>query len=113
MTPMKNKLLKYLPKIFAYLYLVIGYSYIILYISYNIRIMDKFEGWFFMLLKALCYFFVYAAINHILIRRIIESKKLLIIIEALLFITMLTLVISDVMYDLHIYEKITMPFIEY
>lgn len=108
---MKKKHLKSLLKILSYLYLIVGYLYIILYISYNIRITNKFEGWAFMLFKALFFFFAYGAINHILVRRVIKSTKLLIVIETLLFIAMLTLVISDAMYELYIYEKITVPII--
>jgi hypothetical protein len=109
---MKKKYLKYLPKIFSYLYLFMGYSYIILYISYNIRITGKPEGWAFMLFKALFFFFAYVGINHVLIRRIImKSTKSLVIIEALLFIAMLTLVISDMLYELYIYEDVYIPII--
>lgn len=98
MPNMKKKYQKYLLNIFSYLYLFMGFSYIIYYISYNIRIMCKPMGWILMLFYALMYFIVYAAINHIFIRKIV-SNKLLVIIEALLFAAMLTLVISDIMYD--------------
>ncbi len=108
---MKKKHLNYLLNIFSYLYLIIGYSYIIIYISFNIRILAKPEGWAFMLFKALFYFIAYVCINHIFIRRIIKSTKLLIIIEALLFIAMFTLVISDLDYEKHIYDKVDMPII--
>lgn len=68
------------------------------YISYSIRIANKPEGWALMLFFASLCFIAYSTINHILIRKII-SNKLLIIIEALLFVAMLTLVISDFKYE--------------
>jgi hypothetical protein len=40
-----------------------------------------------------------------------KSTKLLVIIEALLFIAMLTLVISDMLYELYIYEDVYIPII--
>jgi len=102
---MKKKHQKYLLYILSYLYLFIGFSFIIFYISYDIRITNKPMGWAIMLFNALLYYIAYVAINHILIKRIINSSnKLLIIIEALLFVAMLTLVISDLRYEnyLHI-----------
>lgn len=103
---MKKKHQKYLLYILSYLYLFIGFSFIIFYISYNIRITNKLEGWAFMLFNALLCFIAYATINHILIKRIIKSSnKLLIIIEALLFVAMLTLVISDWKYEAYLHIK--------
>lgn len=95
---MEKKPHKYLLYILSYLYIFIGYSYIIYYISYSIRIANKPEGWALMLFFASLCFIAYSTINHILIRKII-SNKLLIIIEALLFVAMLTLVISDFKYE--------------
>jgi hypothetical protein len=109
MPNMKKEHLNYLLKIISYLYIFIGYSYIILFVSYNIRIQCKPEGWAFMLFKALFGFIAYTAINHILIRRIVKSHKLLIIIEASLFIAMLTLVISDMIYNAYIRGDMPMP----
>jgi hypothetical protein len=106
---MKKEHLNYLLKIISYLYIFIGYSYIILFVSYNICITDKPEGWAIMLFCALLCFIAYTAINHILISRIIKSHKLLIIIEALLFITMLTLVISNFMYESYTRGDMPMP----
>lgn len=51
-----------------------------------------------MLCVAVFYFIVYVALNHILIRRVI-SNKFLLMVEALLFVSMLTLVISDMSYE--------------
>ena len=79
----------------SYLYIIIGFLYLIYYISYTVRIIDKPEGWVLMLIKALLYLIVYSAINHSLIKKTI-SNKLLIIIEALLFLTVITLVFSDI-----------------
>lgn len=95
---MKKKKHKCLLCILSYLYLFVGFSYIIYYISYNIRITNKLEGWAVMVFVALLYFVVYVAINHILIRKLM-SNRLLMIIEAFLFAAMLTLLISDLNYD--------------
>ena len=80
-------------------------------ISYTIRITNKPEGWAYMIAAALMYFIVYSIINHLIISKAI-SHKLLIIIEALLFVSMLTLIISDFKYEeyLHLkYIQSTMP----
>ena len=92
----KNK--KEILRVLSYLFVVGGFSYIIFFISYYIRITNKLEGWFFMLCIAVFYFIVYIALNHILIRRVI-SNKFLLMVEALLFVSMLTLVISDMSYE--------------
>lgn len=91
----KNK--KEILRVLSYLFVVGGFSYIIFFISYYIRITNKLEGWFFMLCIAVFYFIVYIALNHILIRRVI-SNKFLLMVEALLFVSMLTLVASDLSY---------------
>lgn len=99
---MKKKTQKYLLCILSYLYLFVGFSYIIYYISYNIRITNKPLGWVLMIFYALLFFAVYIAVNHIFIRRVI-SNRLLLLIEALLFVAMLTLVVSDWMYDYYLH----------
>lgn len=91
----KNK--KEILRVLSYLFVFVGFSYIIFFISYYIRITNKLEGWFFMLCVAVFYFIVYIALNHILIRRVI-SNKFLLMVEALLFVSMLTLVASDLSY---------------
>lgn len=101
---MKKNIRQNIKYIFAYLYLILGYLCFIYVISYNIRIANKPEGWAVLLFLVLLCFIVYTAINHIFIRRII-SNKLLIFIEALLFFSMFTLVISDVMYEQYVHLK--------
>lgn len=86
------------------MYLILGYSYIVYYISYTIRITNKLEGWAVMIGIVLLYFLAYMGINHILIRRIL-SNKLLIIIDVLLFVTLLTIVISDWEYEAYLHIK--------
>lgn len=111
MTNAKKRRNKCILTILSYLYLSFGYSYIIYYISYYIRIANKLEGWAFMLFYALLCFVVYVVVNHIFIRKII-SNKLLMLIEALLFVAMLILVISDLRYEVyrHLeYIQRTMP----
>ncbi len=98
------KRLNYLRKLLSYLYIFTGFLCIIYYISYNIRITNKPEGWAIMLFNAVLCFIAYIAINHVFIRRII-SNKFLIVIEALLFSAMLTLVISDVRYEVYLDQE--------
>lgn len=90
--------------IITYLYLFLGYSYIIYFLSYNIRIANKLEGWAYMIAIVLIYFIAYSIINHLFISRLL-SHKLLLIIEALLFVSMLTLVISDFRYEEYLHFK--------
>ena len=101
---MKKNVQQIIKYIFTYLYLILGYLYIIYYLSYNIRITNKPEGWAVLLLYVSLCFIAYMIINHIFIRRII-SNKLLIIIEVLLFISMSTLTISDLMYEQYLLFK--------
>ncbi len=101
MLNMKEKKHKRLLYVLSYLYIFFGFSYIINYISYHIRITNKPLGWVVLLFDTLVYFAVYIAINHILIRKVISSK-LLLMIEALLFVAMLTLVISDLEYEIYL-----------
>lgn len=108
---MKMKTRNLIIHVLSYLYIFIGYSYIIYYISYTIRIANKPLGWAFMIAFAIAYFIVYAIINHLFISKIL-SHKLLIIIEALLFVSLFTLIISDIRYEeyLHLkYIQRTMP----
>ena len=104
---MPNKQMKrpnYLRELLSYLYIFTGFLCIIYFISYNIRIAIKPLGWAIMLFIAVLCFIAYVTINHILIRRII-SNRFLIVIEALLFSAMLTLVISDVRYEAYLDQE--------
>ena len=74
------------------------------FVSYYVCIANKPLGWACMIAIALTYFIVYTVINHILIRKVI-SNKLLIIIEVLLIVSMLTLIISDVRYEEYLHFK--------
>lgn len=108
---MEKKLCNYIIYLLSYLYIVIGYSCIIYFISYYIRVEDEPFGWMVKQCEGLLFFIAYVAINHIFVRRVI-SNKLLIIIEALLFVSMLTLVISDFRYEEYLHFKYlqsTMP----
>lgn len=95
---MKENVRKIIGIIIAYIYLLVGYSYIIYYVSYTIRITCKPLGWAMMLAIALMFFIAYVIINHILLRRIL-SKKLLVIVEVALLVSILTLVWSDISYE--------------
>lgn len=95
---MEKKPHKYIFYLLSYMYVFIGFSYIIYDLSYSIRIANKPEGWAVLMFCVLLSFIVYTAINHIFISRIL-SHKLLLIIEVLLFVSMVTLIISDVRYE--------------
>lgn len=101
---MGRKSQNYIKYLLSYLYIFIGYCYIIYYISFHIRITNKLEGWAYMIAISLMYFVGYTLINHLLIKKIL-STKLLIIIEVLLFVSMFTLIISDFMYEEYIHLK--------
>ena len=101
---MEKKLCNYIKYLLSYLYIVIGYSCIFYFIAYYIRVEDEPFGWMIRQCEGLLLFIAYAAINHILMRKVI-SNKLLIIIETLLFVSMLTLIISDLRYEEYIHFK--------
>lgn len=82
--------LKRIFKTKAYLYIFIGFAYIVYCLFYDMR-MGPMP--ILVIIYALLVFIVYAAINHIFIRKKI-SHKMLILIEALLLVTMVTLTIS-------------------
>lgn len=62
----------------ALIYLYGFYTCMILYYSYNIYIADKPISYFLLLLKSLGIYILYVAINHLLIRRVIQNRTLLI-----------------------------------
>lgn len=95
---MKKNMRQIIKYFCTYLYLILGYSFFIFYLSYRIRITNKLEGWLVLLIFLLLCFIVYTAINHIVIKRVI-SNKMLIVIEAMLFLSMFILVISDFRYE--------------
>lgn len=101
---MKKDMRQINKSIISYLYLILGYLCFIYVLSYNIRIANKPEGWAVLLFLVLLCFIVYTAINHIFIRRII-SNKFLIFIEALLFFSMLSIIISDGCYEEYMYQR--------
>ena len=90
----KQQIIKYI----AYLYLILGYSSIILFLSYCLQTGSKPIGWLLIIAMGLIYFIAYSAINHLLIRKVL-SNRLLIIIEVLLIASMLALIISDGIYE--------------
>lgn len=98
---MKRNYVQKIKYVLATLYLLFGYTHIIYYISYTVRITNKAEGWLYMIAVALFRYIVYVIINHVIIKRIVRHKVILLI-EVLLFIAMLTLLISDLMYDHYI-----------
>lgn len=93
-----KKLWQIIKYIITYLYLFLGYSFIIYYLFFNVRIAENLEEWLAMMLFVLLFFIMYTAINHIFTRRVI-AQKLLITIEALLLVSIFTLIISDLRYE--------------
>ena len=87
---------KYIPLItgISYAYLYISYIAIIYNFSYKIEIVAKPIGEFLLILYTLAYFIAYVAFNHIVIKKIIP-RRILLIIEFILFITLCVLWWSD------------------
>ena len=82
----------------AYLYLLIGYVYITYNFSYTIRIAAKPEGWALLIIYSLGFFLVYIITNHIFTKKIV-AKKLLIVIELSLLVSLFTILWSDLMFE--------------
>ena len=99
---MKKNVQQIIKYIFTYLYLISGYSIIIYNVSYYVRLACKPMGWALMIAIALMCFICYSVANHIFLKKIL-SHKLLIIIEAFLFVAMFTLIISDLRYEAYVY----------
>ena len=82
----------------AYLYLIGGYIFLIL----NFFIEDrKAEGEFYLLWILVCKlpeYLIYVVVNHTLTNRII-ARKVVIIVEVLLFITLVAIFFSDIHYE--------------
>lgn len=95
---LKKHRYKILKNILAYLYLFLTYTAIVYYFSFSIRIAIKPLSWFFLVLQMLGYFLLYVLLNHLFIRKVV-SHKIMLIIEALLFIAIFTLIISDLRYE--------------
>lgn len=81
-------------KVAAYGYLLVGYIVIEYNFSYGIRMTSKPIGSMLLVLFTLGYYLVYILLNHLLIKRFVSSK-ILIIIEIVLIITLVTLFYSD------------------
>lgn len=105
MASLSPKHKKVLVRILSYLYVFLGFAAIIFYISFYYRIVEKPEGWAVMLIIALVFFAGYVTLNHKFINRVI-SRELLIKVEVLLFVAILTLIFSDLMFDqLHLNRR--------
>ena len=98
---LRNK--KSILQLLSYLYIYIGFYYMIFLASFRVRLAPKPIGWVLIQLILFVVFIMYVAMNHILIRRMI-SNKLLLIIEALLFVSIGTLIASDVMWETYGYD---------
>ncbi len=95
-----------LMRILAYLYLISGYSYIIYHLSYYVRVANKPLGWLLLIGNTIMYTFIYTILNHILIKKIV-SKRTLIIIEIILILTMLVLLWSDIKFENRTYATLS------
>lgn len=84
--------------ILVYLYIIFFYSYIIYNFSFYVRITNKLEGWAMLVGETLLYIIVFIIVNHVIVKRVLSTKTL-IIIEVLLILTVVTLIGSDLMYD--------------
>lgn len=81
-------------RFFAYFYLFAGFCFFSLYFSYNIRIAVKPLGYFLILTMAVGLFLLYVLINHLIIRRAV-SHKILLIFDFIVFILLICIFISD------------------
>lgn len=95
---MNGQKLNKLYRIGAYLFLLVPYMAIIFYFSFWVRITNKFLGWATLLIEILCYYAIYIVINHVIIRKFVPNKTI-VIIETLLFLTVCTMCCSDVKYE--------------
>lgn len=90
--------------ILVYLYIIFFYSYIIYNFSFHVRLTNKLEGWAILVGETLLYIIVFIIVNHVLVKRVLSTKAL-IIIDVLLILTVLTLIGSDLMCDEYIHLK--------
>ena len=94
----KKNRYKIFKKVLAYIYLFLSYAAFVGYFSYSIRIANKPLGAFFLDLHVLCYFVVWTLLNHLILKKTVPHRVLLLI-EILLFITLWTIFWSDLMYE--------------
>lgn len=81
----------------AYLYLFLGYACILYEFSYYVRTASKPIGWMILNLETLALYLIYVAINDIIVKKVI-STKILHVAEALLFISWVSVLWSDIMF---------------
>ena len=81
----------------AYLYLFLGYACILYEFSYYVRTTSKPIGWMILNLETLALYLIYVAINDIIVKKVI-STKILHVAEALLFISWVSVLWSDIMF---------------
>lgn len=79
----------------AYGYLILAFISTLYFFSYNLRVSPRPLGWIMSNLLALLIFIVYAIINHLFIKRVL-NKELIVVVEILLFLSILATIISDV-----------------
>ena len=97
---MKYDIVKIIMKAAAYIYLFIAQAFIVFNFAYIIRFEGTYFGSHRLAVQTLVYVIAYIAINHLALGKLL-SKKTLILIEALLLTTILSLLISNIAFIIY------------
>lgn len=95
---MKTKYIYKIQQIAAYTYLYLCYSIIVFDWSYKILTANKPLGLLFVSIHTLAYYLFYVIFNHLIIKRFI-SNRIIVIIEILLFVTIFTILFSNAVWE--------------
>lgn len=95
---MKADIKHHIKLFISYLYLTIGYAFIIYDFSYSVRTAAKPIGWGMLIIFTFGYYSIYVLINHLIIKKIV-ADKILNVIDLLLFLSLITLIWSDIMFE--------------
>ena len=93
---MNKNIIYRIKKASAYIYLLCVFAAIICNFAYEIRIVARPIGMLVLICQSLGYEIIYFLINHLLIKRVVPNK-MLIIVEVLLFIALCTVWLADIM----------------
>ena len=89
-----------LKKIIAYSYEYVIFISLMVYYAYYINEASKPLGLFFVSLIAFVVYVVFITINHLIVKKII-ANKILLIIESLLLVALLSIFYRNLMYEAH------------
>lgn len=94
----KPKILYTFKQLLAYICLFICYIAIVFDWSYKILTANKPLGLLFVSMHTLAYYLFYVIFNHLIIKRFI-SNRIIVIIEILLFVTIFTILFSNAIWE--------------